>query len=73
MSNRVRTGRRMTTAEASDDGDIAAVFLVARQTKAEGTAEKKLNYPLGRNQWNPSVGISGAPDSWSLSLDSVEE
>ena len=33
LSDRVRTGGRMTTAKASDDGDVTAVFFLARQTK----------------------------------------
>ena len=36
LLDRTRTGGRMTTARASDDGDVAAVFLfffLARQTK----------------------------------------
>ena len=33
MLDRVRIGDRMTTAKASDDGDITAVFLAVWQTK----------------------------------------
>ena len=33
LSDRIRADGRVATARASDDGDITAVFLAARQTK----------------------------------------
>ena len=49
LSDRIRADGRMTTAEASDGGDITAVLLAARQTKKK-ILRKKIKYTLGPNQ-----------------------
>ena len=49
LSNRIRTGGRVASAETSDDGDITADFVVAWQTQKKVLQIKK-KYSLGRNQ-----------------------
>ena len=49
LSDRIRADGRMTTAGASDDGDITAVLLAAWQTTKK-ILRIKIKYSLGRNQ-----------------------
>ena len=49
LAGRIRADVRMTTAKASDDGDIIADFLVVWQTKKK-VLQTKTEYSLGRNQ-----------------------